>query len=311
MKIVHYKKIILLKIFLVIGLLLVGCSQSTEKLIQRGNEDFAKYLYEDALEAYQEAQIESPQLPQPYYNAANVFYRQGDYLQALEQLSTALKLSEEDSLKQNSYYNLGNNSYNSQELEHAVDAYRAALLIDSNDLDAKYNLELALQQQEQQEQQQQEQDQEQQEQQQQDQEQQNKGENSQNKNSETSKNNQNTQSEDSNQNNEQEQEQKQGNNNQESESSSEQENGSGESQEKDNSDQNDGQNQENQMNNNPGEGSQENNPQSNGQIPPPGQKMTPEQAKQLLAAIAQSSQTLQEYLGQIFYIQELPPIQDW
>lgn len=311
MKIFNLKKAILLKIFLVIGLLLVGCSPSTEKLIQRGNEDFAKYLYEDALEAYQEAQIESPQLPEPYYNAANVFYRQGDYLQALEQLSTALKLSEEDSLKQNSFYNLGNNSYNSQELERAVDAYKAALLIDSNDLDAKYNLELALQQQEQeqQEQQQQDQDQEQQEQQQQDQEQQNNGENSQNNDSEPNEKNQNTQSEDSNQKNEQEQ--KQGNKNQDSESSSEQENGSGESQEKDNVDQNEGQNKENQMNNSQGEGSRENNPQSNGQIPPPGEKMTPEQAKQLLAAIAQSSQTLQEYLGQIFYVQELPPIQDW
>jgi hypothetical protein len=39
--------------------------------------------------------------------------------------------------------------------------------------------------------------------------------------------------------------------------------------------------------------------------------MTEEQAKQLLAALAQDMQTLQERLGQILFVRELPPIQDW
>ena len=48
-----------------------------------------------------------------------------------------------------------------------------------------------------------------------------------------------------------------------------------------------------------------------GQIPPPGQRMTPEQAQQLLAAINQDMQTLQEKLGQILWVSSLPPLQDW
>ena len=39
--------------------------------------------------------------------------------------------------------------------------------------------------------------------------------------------------------------------------------------------------------------------------------MTAEQARQLLAAIAQSAQTLQERLGQIFSSPSRPPAQDW
>ena len=39
--------------------------------------------------------------------------------------------------------------------------------------------------------------------------------------------------------------------------------------------------------------------------------MTEEQAKQLLAALAQDMQTLQERLGQILFVRGLPPIQDW
>jgi hypothetical protein len=39
--------------------------------------------------------------------------------------------------------------------------------------------------------------------------------------------------------------------------------------------------------------------------------MTAEQARQLLAAIAQDSETLQERLGQIFVAPPIPPVQDW
>jgi hypothetical protein len=39
--------------------------------------------------------------------------------------------------------------------------------------------------------------------------------------------------------------------------------------------------------------------------------MTEEQAKQLLAAIGQSTQTLQEKLQEIYAIMGLPPEKDW
>ena len=39
--------------------------------------------------------------------------------------------------------------------------------------------------------------------------------------------------------------------------------------------------------------------------------MTEEQAKQLLAAIAENSETLQERLGQIFSVPWGDPVQDW
>ena len=47
------------------------------------------------------------------------------------------------------------------------------------------------------------------------------------------------------------------------------------------------------------------------ELPAPGQRMTEEQAEQLLAAIARDGQTLQEKLGQIFAVPWTPPVQDW
>ena len=46
-------------------------------------------------------------------------------------------------------------------------------------------------------------------------------------------------------------------------------------------------------------------------MPAPGQRMTEEQAEQLLAAIAENSETLQERLGQIFVAPWGDPVQDW
>ena len=295
-----FKNFHLIQVFLLIGILSVGCSPSTGKYIQRGNEDFAKQLYEEALEAYQKAQIKSPEIAQSYYNAANAYYRQGDYLRAAEELSAALELAKEEPLKQNGSYNLGNNSFNSQDLKKAIEAYKAALLINSFDQDAKYNLELALQQQEQQQQEQ-------------DQQQQNQDESSGNNGSESNQNNKDSQGEDANNQIQQVQEQDNKEQNQDSETPQELEDETGKSQEKnpDSSDQNEQLNQENQQEKNQNDQNRENNSQNYSQIPAPGQKMTPEQAKQLLAAIAQNTKTLQEYLGQILYVQELPPVQDW
>ena len=95
-------------------------AEAAEKLNQDGNEAFAEQAYLEALELYQSAQVESPELAEPYFNAANTFYRQGDFPAALEQMQMALQYVDEESLAESSYYNLGNTLFNSQELETAV-----------------------------------------------------------------------------------------------------------------------------------------------------------------------------------------------
>ena len=159
------RTISLIAIALLAVFTLSACGNSAEKLNQAGNEAYVQQAYEDALANYQSAQNENPELAEPHYNAANALYRSGDYAGALEELEKALALAtgKEDApleVAEASYFNAGNSSYNAQELDAAIAAYRQALLLNPNDLDAKYNLELALQQQQQeQEDQQQEQNQ--------------------------------------------------------------------------------------------------------------------------------------------------------
>lgn len=289
----YYRKPLFILMLATLSLLiLTACSPSAEKLNQDGNDAFTKEQFEEALSAYQSAQIENPELAEPYYNSANTLYRQGDYAAAMEQLQIALSYAEGDTLAENSYFNLGNSFFNNQELDPAVENYKQALLLNPDDQDAKYNLELALQQQQQQ------QEQEQQQEQNQEQDQSGDGES-------------------------QEEEQSEGNDGSEREKSESQEQNQeqspdGENQQQDDlqqgdQKQNEGESEHNDQGQQPNEAqdSEEEGQGQPSQVPAPGERMTEEQARQLLAAIAGNSDTLMERLEQIFFVRELPPVQDW
>jgi len=268
-----------------LGLLIAACSPTAEKYNQDGNQAFTEQAYLEALELYQSAQIESPELAEPYYNAANALYRQGNYPEALEQIQMALQYIDKESLAESSLYNMGNAFFNSQELETAVEAYKQALLLNPDDQDAKYNLELALQQQQEQEQQQQEQ-----------------SESDENQDSQQDQ----QEGEDPSENgeNQTEQDQSQGGENQDDQNQEQ----DGEPSES--GDQEQDQNQDNGQGQ-PQDSQNQDAEQQQDQVPAPGQRMTAEQARQLLAAIADNMQTLQERLGQYFLFRQSPPLQDW
>ncbi len=156
------------------GLTLAACTTPASQLNETGNAAFVEQDYAAALDAYGQALEEDPSLAEAAYNAANAYYRQGEFEQAAGTIQKALNNADPD-LSMRGYYNLGNSHFSREEFEMAVGEYKEALRLDPQDLDAKVNLELALQQLEQQEQEQQDQeqqDQEQQDQEQQDQEQQ-------------------------------------------------------------------------------------------------------------------------------------------
>jgi tetratricopeptide (TPR) repeat protein len=266
---------------LAMGVLVTACSPSAEKLNNEGNEAFAEETYLDALAAYEAALIESPELAEPYYNAANTLYREGAFSEATMLMQEALRYADDDSLQQSGFYNTGNSSFNLQEWETAIAAYTEALLRNPDDVDAKYNLELALrqlQQQQQEQEQQQEENEEQQEEQSQDEESQDDEQQDQSRSGQD----------------QQEQDQE------DQERQPDDQSSEGDENQEQNSD--DGQPQDE-------AGSDEQ--ESPSQMPQPGQRMTAEQAQQLLAAIAQDTETLQERLGQIFIAPPIPPVQDW
>ncbi len=143
----------LLTFSLVLLVLMAGCVPEVVKYNAEGNAEYADTAYAEALESYRLAQVSEPDQPEPYYNAANTYNRQGDVAGTALQTDQALKASDPD-LQTQAWYNLGNAYFDAQQWQEAVEAYKAALRLNPDDLDAKFNLELALRASQQQEQQQ-------------------------------------------------------------------------------------------------------------------------------------------------------------
>ncbi|UCC43220.1 MAG: tetratricopeptide repeat protein [Candidatus Zixiibacteriota bacterium] len=154
-------------------------AQDYVKAVRKGNEAFRQQDYQTAMEQYHLAETEIPESAELDYNMGSTLFQQGKYEEAVEKLNRALATTN-ISLEGQAHYNLGNTYYRMGDYQNAIASYERALNIDPNDIDAKYNLELArrmlkenLQPEQQEQQQQQQQQQQEQQQDQQDNQQQN------------------------------------------------------------------------------------------------------------------------------------------
>ena len=162
------KSIILLTNLALLIFSLTATAQTRRKLVEKGNDHYNDQQYNQAISKYGEA-FTKGELPQIDFNLGNAFYKSGKLDTAAQMYMQAMNI-EDDALKAQIYYNIGNTLAQAGDLKSAIASYINSLKLNPNDIEAKQNLELALQQQQQQqEQQQQQQDSENQEQEQQEQ----------------------------------------------------------------------------------------------------------------------------------------------
>ena len=135
---------LIVAILLICGLLIIGSSLQTNpaERIESGNTLHAQDNFEAALHAYQAAQVNAPDSPVAYYNAASALASIGRLRDAVAALAQALKNSD-DELTFKAYYNLGNVLYEMALYNDAVDVYRQAIRLNPADDDARHNYELA------------------------------------------------------------------------------------------------------------------------------------------------------------------------
>ncbi|MFA6091694.1 MAG: VWA domain-containing protein [Elusimicrobiota bacterium] len=124
---------------------LSGCSPRTDADVWKGNRDYRRGRYADALERYGRASARSDKNPRPRFNAGDALYKMED-LDAAAQAFRALAEDKRMPKKTaaSAYFNLGNTLYRQQKLPEAAQAYRDCLLSDPSDEDCRHNLTLAL-----------------------------------------------------------------------------------------------------------------------------------------------------------------------
>ena len=130
-------------IFLTLSLLLIGWIGSWSQAIKRGNAHYEAGAYDAALEAYQSATTDRPEDAVSHYNLGTALYQKKQFEAAADEFRRSLDVTD-PIYRAQGYYNLGNVQIQLNDIAGAIRSYKSALRLNPTDLDAKHNLELAL-----------------------------------------------------------------------------------------------------------------------------------------------------------------------
>ncbi|HID94094.1 MAG TPA: tetratricopeptide repeat protein [bacterium (Candidatus Stahlbacteria)] len=122
---------------------LFGFGNRAALLNKKATTLYKQNKYDEALEQYRKAQVQSPDSDILHYNIGCTLYKKGAYDEAEKGFADVASSLKAKKLWAKAYYNLGNALFRKGKLDDAIEAYKRALRINPNDMDAKYNLELA------------------------------------------------------------------------------------------------------------------------------------------------------------------------
>lgn len=125
------------------SIIALGLGRSARSLNQQGNSLYKKGLYMDALSRYKQAQVTDPQNMIFDYNIGCAYYKIDSLSHAADAFLRLISSSEDDETREKSYFNLANTLFRCRELDASIEAYKQALRINPEDMDAKINLEFA------------------------------------------------------------------------------------------------------------------------------------------------------------------------
>ena len=146
-------------LLLTLAATLPAAAQNANPEIRSGNRYYKKDQIDKSVQQYQSAVQKAPANPTANYNLGNALFRKNDYDQAARSYDATVQNSQDKTLKEKGYYNKGVAMVKQKKLQESIDAWKQALKLNADDVDARENLEKALTQQKQQQQQQQQQNQ--------------------------------------------------------------------------------------------------------------------------------------------------------
>ncbi|NPC84637.1 tetratricopeptide repeat protein [Pyxidicoccus fallax] len=120
-----------------------GPLERDHPLVQQGREAYAAGNYEEALKAFEAAKKERPNDPAVDFNRADALAKLGRIPEAREAFQGVTESNRPD-LRQKAWYNLGNLHATTGDRQEALKAYRRALTMDPQDVQARHNYEVVL-----------------------------------------------------------------------------------------------------------------------------------------------------------------------
>ncbi len=148
-------------IVLLFSISMQSVGQKHKKLLRQGNRDYKESVFEESELQYRKSIDVNPLYNDATFNLGNALYKQEKYEDAVESFSQLTENEIDSRDRAGSFYNLGNTLLKSNKPAESIDAYKNALRLNPDNMEAKYNLAYAqdlLQQQEENKEQQKDQD---------------------------------------------------------------------------------------------------------------------------------------------------------
>jgi tetratricopeptide (TPR) repeat protein len=119
-------------------------SQTQNSLIRKGNQFYKKGEFDKSLSQYEQAFKLDPQNALANYNFGNALFRKEKWEDAEKNFESVITNSKDNDIRQQAFYNKGVSLTKQKKLEESIEAYKNALRLNSNDEDARVNLQKAL-----------------------------------------------------------------------------------------------------------------------------------------------------------------------
>lgn len=108
--------------------------------VRRGNRLYERGDYATAVERYAQALVNAPECYEATYNLGNALYKSEWFDKAEQTMArAAADTLRTDADRAEAFYNLGNAQFQQQKYKEALESYRRSLLLNPDDMEAKYN----------------------------------------------------------------------------------------------------------------------------------------------------------------------------
>ena len=108
--------------------------------VRRGNRLYNRGDYTTAVERYAQALLNAPDCYEAAYDLGNALYKSEWFDKAEEMMArAAADTLRTDADRAEAFYNLGNAQFQQQKYKEALESYRRSLLLNPDDMEAKYN----------------------------------------------------------------------------------------------------------------------------------------------------------------------------
>ena len=119
-------------------------AQQPAAIVRKGNELYKKNEFENARNEYSKAIKANSKDAVAHYNTGNASFRLNNFADAITSYETTIENSKDKETRQQAFYNKGVALQKEQKLAESITAWKEALKLNANDIEARENLQKAL-----------------------------------------------------------------------------------------------------------------------------------------------------------------------